>query len=74
MVWKSILGIASLAALAGLLVRTRLHAADTGNRDAGKGSIMDPEPSRMSLFSADNVRLLSDAQIRAIERGEEDPL
>lgn len=69
MKWMVIpIAILALAA-AGLLAR-RHRRPD--NRHAGKSSIMESEPLHISLFSADNVRLLSEAQIRAIEGAGED--
>jgi hypothetical protein len=49
-----------------LILRAPRRSSDD-TRHAGKGSIMETRHERMSIFSADNVRLLSEAQIRAIE-------
>lgn len=43
-----------------------------GGLRVGRGSIMDAEPEGMSLFSADHVRMLSEEQLQAMERVEED--
>lgn len=64
-------GMAAVAA--GCVLLRRILRGPGASSPSGRASIMDAEPERMSLFSADHVRMLSDAQLDALEQGEEEP-
>lgn len=65
-----LVGIGALAVCIGVLRRTT--SPPTRRSSANQASMMDSEPEAMSLFSADHVRMLSEAQLQAMEREEDD--
>ena len=64
---KFLLAFAAIALIAAFVAK-RAFASSRATDRSDRASIMDDEPERMSLFSADHVRMLSDRQLDAMER------